>query len=53
MHKHVHILLAALVLSALCDTSCEEAVDTTWLQLHVSNDSQPKLLKEQPKRLLD
>ena len=45
--KYVHLLLAAVVLSALCDTSCEEAVDTTWLQLHVANDSQPKLLKEQ------
>ncbi|CAE7897433.1 unnamed protein product, partial [Symbiodinium sp. KB8] len=29
-----------------------EAVDTTWLQLHVSNDSQPKLLKEKPKDCL-
>ena len=50
--KYVHLLLAAVVLSALCDTSCEEAVDTTWLQLHVSNDSQPKLLKEQQKDCL-
>ncbi|CAE7658897.1 Exd2 [Symbiodinium microadriaticum] len=44
--KLVHLLLAAVVLRALCDNSCEEAGDNAWLQLRVSNESKPKLPEE-------
>ena len=38
--RSINLLLVAVVLHASCqDRQCEEAADTAWLQLRVSNDS--------------